>query len=85
MRSFSVDQWCEMHDLSRSFFYKLAAKGKAPRTFDVGAARRISEQANAEWIAAREAAPREDATRKEVAHKGVAARRAKAARESKAA
>jgi predicted DNA-binding transcriptional regulator AlpA len=56
MRSFSIDQWCEMHDLSRAFFYKLAKKGQAPKSFKVGTSTRISEAANNEWLAAREAA-----------------------------
>jgi predicted DNA-binding transcriptional regulator AlpA len=55
MRSFSIDQWCEMHDLSRAFFYKLDKLGQAPKTFKVGRATRISETANNEWLAAREA------------------------------
>jgi excisionase family DNA binding protein len=55
MRSYSIEQWCELHDFSRSFFYKLASQGEAPRTFSAGASRRISEEANREWIAAREA------------------------------
>jgi predicted DNA-binding transcriptional regulator AlpA len=56
VRSFSIDQWCEMHNLSRAFFYKLASQGEAPKTFKVGRATRISEAANNEWLAAREAA-----------------------------
>jgi predicted DNA-binding transcriptional regulator AlpA len=56
MRSFSIDQWCEMHDFSRAFFYKLASQGQAPKNFKVGRATRISEAANSEWLAAREAA-----------------------------
>jgi predicted DNA-binding transcriptional regulator AlpA len=55
MRSFSIDQWCEMHNLSRSFFYKMARAGDAPRTFKIGVCTRISEAANAAWIAEQEA------------------------------
>ncbi len=55
MRSYSIDEWCKLHSLSRAFFYKLNKAGKAPRSFKVGAATRISEAANAEWLAAREA------------------------------
>lgn len=57
MRSFNIEQWCELHALSRSFFYKLVKEGNAPKTFKIGATTRISEAANNEWIAAREAAP----------------------------
>jgi excisionase family DNA binding protein len=56
MRSFSIDQWCEMHNLSRAFFYKLASQNEAPKSFKVGRTTRISETANNEWLAAREAA-----------------------------
>lgn len=61
MKSYSINEWCALHNLSRSFFYLLDEKGEAPRTFNVGRVRRISEQANAEWIAAREAASQEAA------------------------
>jgi predicted DNA-binding transcriptional regulator AlpA len=57
MRSFSIDEWCALHGFSRPYFYRLEAKGIAPRGFYIGKMRRISEQANAEWIAAREAEP----------------------------
>jgi predicted DNA-binding transcriptional regulator AlpA len=56
MRSFSIEQWCERHGFSRSFFYKLEGQGKAPATFKVGRIRRISEAENAAWMAARQAA-----------------------------
>ena len=55
MRSFSIDDWCEMHNLSRSFFYKLASQGEAPKTFKIGRNTRISETANNEWLAELEA------------------------------
>ena len=56
MKSLTVAEWCAMHRLSRAFFYKLAAQGEAPKIFKVGRATRISEAANNEWLAAREAA-----------------------------
>jgi predicted DNA-binding transcriptional regulator AlpA len=55
MRSFSIDDWCALHGFSRSFFYKLASQGAAPKTFKCGRCTRISEAAAAQWIAAREA------------------------------
>jgi predicted DNA-binding transcriptional regulator AlpA len=54
MRSFSVDEWCQLHGFSRAFFYKLEAKGEGPKSFKVGRCKRISEAAAVEWIAARE-------------------------------
>lgn len=55
MRSYSILEWCELHGLSRPFFYKLAKQGEAPKTFNIGRCVRITEQANREWLAAREA------------------------------
>jgi predicted DNA-binding transcriptional regulator AlpA len=82
MRSFSLDEWCALHSLSRAYFYKMDSEGNAPRSFYVGRVRRISETANAEWLAEREAAPvNAEAASKATAAamKGVAARKAKAA------
>jgi predicted DNA-binding transcriptional regulator AlpA len=56
MRSYSIDDWCKLHGLSRAFFYKLASQGEAPETFKVGRCTRITEEANAAWLRAREAA-----------------------------
>jgi excisionase family DNA binding protein len=55
MRSFSIDEWCQLHGFSRSFFYKLAAQGEGPKTFKCGRCTRISEAAATEWVASREA------------------------------
>ncbi|WP_340667530.1 transcriptional regulator [Bradyrhizobium ottawaense] len=55
MRSFSIDEWCQLHGFCRAFFYKLRAQGQAPRTYNVGRIVRISEEANNEWLRAREA------------------------------
>jgi excisionase family DNA binding protein len=55
MRSFSIDQWCELHSVSRNYFYQLERSGDAPKTFPLGRHRRISEESNAAWIASREA------------------------------
>ncbi|WP_439925527.1 helix-turn-helix transcriptional regulator [Nitrobacter sp. JJSN] len=55
MKSFTLREWCELRRCSRSYFYRLLKDGKAPRTFLVGCQRRVTEQADAEWLAAREA------------------------------
>jgi len=54
MKSYSITQWCEMHSVSRSYFYLLATQGKAPKTFRIGRLQRISAEANAEWVKALE-------------------------------
>ena len=56
MRSFSINDFCEMHSISRAYFYLLLKDGKAPKTFRLGRHMRITEQANNEWLANLEAA-----------------------------
>ncbi|KIZ38574.1 MULTISPECIES: hypothetical protein [Rhodopseudomonas] len=56
MNSQTVDEFCHSHGISRAFFYKLAAKGQAPKIFKIGRCTRISDSAAIEWVAAREAA-----------------------------
>jgi hypothetical protein len=53
--SFSIETWCDRHDVSRSTYYKLKAANKAPRTMEVLGCVRISEDADREWVRAREA------------------------------
>ncbi|MCC8954098.1 transcriptional regulator [Bradyrhizobium sp. Pear77] len=52
--SFTINEFCAAEKISRAFFYKLQAQGKAPRTYPLGSARRISREAYAEWRSARE-------------------------------
>jgi predicted DNA-binding transcriptional regulator AlpA len=54
MRSFSIDEWCQLHGFSRSFFYKLMSQGEGPKTFKIGRCTRISEAAAAEWVTERD-------------------------------
>jgi hypothetical protein len=55
MSSKTIQQWCDSHGFSRGFFYILKKRDLAPRTFNAGAAVRISDEADAEWTRAREA------------------------------
>jgi predicted DNA-binding transcriptional regulator AlpA len=52
--SLTVDEWCERHRISRSMYYKLKSSGKGPRTMNIGAAVRITEEADREWVIVRE-------------------------------
>jgi hypothetical protein len=52
--SFTIPEWCAHRKVSRSMFYKLDAQGLAPKTYSVGTARRISPEADAEWLRQRE-------------------------------
>jgi hypothetical protein len=53
--SFTIDEFCGRHKFSRSTYYKLQRVGKGPRTMPVLDCVRISEDAEREWVAAREA------------------------------
>jgi hypothetical protein len=64
MSSKTIQQWCDSHHISRGMFYILDARGEAPRTFNAGKCRRISDEADAEWVRAREA---ESAARTQIA------------------
>jgi hypothetical protein len=55
MASKSIEEWARSHGFSRGFFYLLKKRGIAPRIFNVGAAVRISDEADAEWVRQREA------------------------------
>jgi predicted DNA-binding transcriptional regulator AlpA len=56
MKSITVAEWCARHGFSRGLFYLLKIRGEAPRHYKAGTATRITEAADAEWVAAREAA-----------------------------
>ena len=49
MRSKTVRQLCQDHNISAPTFYKEMAAGKI-KTFKIGRSRKISEAAEAEWI-----------------------------------
>jgi hypothetical protein len=53
--SFTLRQWTEFRNVSRSRFYKLKQEGKAPRFYRNGTEIRISREADSEWLSAREA------------------------------
>lgn len=57
MQTFTIAEWCEMRKISRAYFYVLAKRGEAPKTIRFGARSvRITAEADAAWLAAREAA-----------------------------
>ncbi len=50
--SFSVNEFCKRHGMSRSSYYDLKKKGLGPREMSLGSrAKRISRVAEKEWIA----------------------------------
>ncbi len=47
--AFSIAQFCERHNISRAFFYKLSKEGRGPAVMKVGRRRIISAEAAAAW------------------------------------
>jgi len=52
--SLTIDEFCAVERISRSFYYKLRKDAKGPREMVVGVCKRISPEAHAEWRRARE-------------------------------
>jgi predicted DNA-binding transcriptional regulator AlpA len=50
----SISDFCARNNISRSFFYKLKKRGKAPRTMHVGGRQIISPDAERDWRLERE-------------------------------
>lgn len=53
----TIEALCSKFGMSRATYYRLRARGEGPRETRIGKLVRITEQAEREWIAAREAAP----------------------------
>jgi hypothetical protein len=53
--SMTVTEWCQHRRVSRAMAYKLWAQGKGPKYYCIGSRRYISAEADAAWLAAREA------------------------------
>jgi predicted DNA-binding transcriptional regulator AlpA len=54
--SFTLQQWCDRHGISKAMFYLLRKDGKAPRIFNIGRCVRVSAQAGQDRVKAREEA-----------------------------
>jgi len=54
--AYSLAEFCARHRISLQMYYKLAAQGLAPRTFNVGTRVLVSREAAAEWRRQRETA-----------------------------
>ena len=55
--SYSVEEFCKIHGISRAYFYQMLREGTGPRIYKVGPRlTRISEKANDDWIKSLEAA-----------------------------
>lgn len=55
MLSYTIDEFCQRQRFSRSLYYKLERAGKGPRKMQLLGCVRISEDAEREWVKAREA------------------------------
>ena len=45
----SIPQFCEDIGISKAFFYKLKAQGKAPKIVKLGSLSKITPEARLEW------------------------------------
>ena len=66
--SFTIPEWSERHGMSESQYFKLRREGRGPdtmKTGDVGV--RISREADARWVRAREAEAAENVQRRRAA------------------
>jgi hypothetical protein len=52
--AFSIDEFCELHRITRGFFNKLRTQGLGPRVMKVGRRVLISKEAAADWRRDRE-------------------------------
>ena len=50
-RDFTISEWCRKRRISRAEFYRLRARGLAPRVLEIAKLRRITLAADAEWEA----------------------------------
>jgi hypothetical protein len=62
-RALSISQFCARNNISRSFFYKLKKRRKAPRIMDVDGRQIISPEAERDWRLERERETAEAARR----------------------
>ena len=53
--SFTINEWCKHRRVSRAEYYRMRARGDAPRTYGEGRMQRISPDADAEWLRKQEA------------------------------
>ncbi|HYQ06043.1 MAG TPA: transcriptional regulator [Xanthobacteraceae bacterium] len=53
--SYKLNEWLKHRRISRSMFYKLLKLGLAPKSYLVGSCRYITIEADAAWLAERQA------------------------------
>ena len=53
--SWTIDEWCAMRGFKRGLYYKLRKAGKAPRVIYALSKPLVTAEADAAWVAAREA------------------------------
>ena len=60
----SIDAFCARHGFSRTTYYNMRVAGKGPRETAIGVRRTITEEAEREWLTARQAEATATAKRK---------------------
>jgi hypothetical protein len=56
MQSYSIDEWCDKHRISRGTWYNLFKAGKSPACIKIGSRVIITAEADLRWCREREAA-----------------------------
>ncbi|WP_066501018.1 hypothetical protein [Bradyrhizobium macuxiense] len=56
LAAYTIPKFCEAHDISERFYFKMRDAGLGPREMRIGRAVRISLKAAADWAEAREKA-----------------------------
>ena len=59
--AFSIQEFCDLHDISRAHFYKLRKLGLGPREMDVHGRNVISTEAARDWRRERESTSEDEA------------------------
>jgi len=49
-KSYTVEEFCEMHRISKALFYKLRREGNGPKVLKIGTRTIITSEYNAEWV-----------------------------------
>jgi predicted DNA-binding transcriptional regulator AlpA len=55
-KAYSINEFCALHNISRSTYYNLKKSGQAPKEMVVMGRRLISDEAGAQWRRQMEAA-----------------------------
>ena len=50
MESYTVEEFCRMHKMCVSMFYKLRREGNGPKIMKINSKTLVSDKSNQEWV-----------------------------------